>query len=580
MTTTPPGDKHAPPHHRPKEPIQDVIISVIIAFTLAFVFRGFVVEAFVIPTGSMAPTLMGAHERLRSKETGYSWPVGPWYADNGGAGNPKPVQGKAPDPDLLVHDPVTGLSVVGDDLPRKSGDRILVLKYLYMLMEPQRFDVVVFKCPFDPPTNYIKRLVGLPGEEIAVVDGDIFHRPAQDPVQRLAGPNGATKNPWADTDWKIARKPVLVQDAEWQTVFDSDYAPRVSTPSPDRSTTTPWTSEQPDWSIGGRTYTHNSAAPTDLVWDSNRLRYRGDYPGVRAKFDDFWEINDRYAYDESPLNGFQRASRGNEVRDFFPVSDLRMLAGLEPKGPGLKAGASLIARSHEFRMDIEGNTLTLRMHRVDQAEWKEIARAAVTPLAPGVVTNVEFWHTDQSVQAWINGTRVAYAEYDWTPDERIRMTTTRTVDELLREENGQGLQGGAVSGVNVFEDRKLYQKPRIKWSFDGAPVSLHRIRVDRDIYYQPGIIQERGMASRGSHPLVPVLLNGDQFFVCGDNSPASLDARLWSTVDPWVQQIDPEPGVVPRRLMLGKAFFVYYPAPTWVANRIPVPDFGRMRFIW
>jgi signal peptidase I len=47
-----------------------------IAFTMAFVFRGFVIEAFVIPTGSMGPTLMGAHVRMRGPNTGASWPVG------------------------------------------------------------------------------------------------------------------------------------------------------------------------------------------------------------------------------------------------------------------------------------------------------------------------------------------------------------------------------------------------------------------------------------------------------------------------------------------------------------------------
>ena len=66
-----------------RETIADTLISIIIAFALAFVFRGFVVEAFVIPTGSMAPTLMGAHMRFDGPESGYDWPVGPWeYIDN------------------------------------------------------------------------------------------------------------------------------------------------------------------------------------------------------------------------------------------------------------------------------------------------------------------------------------------------------------------------------------------------------------------------------------------------------------------------------------------------------------------
>ena len=44
--------------------IRETVESVIIAFVLAFLFRTFEAEAFVIPTGSMAPTLMGKHKDL------------------------------------------------------------------------------------------------------------------------------------------------------------------------------------------------------------------------------------------------------------------------------------------------------------------------------------------------------------------------------------------------------------------------------------------------------------------------------------------------------------------------------------
>src|SRR5215813_11200812 len=91
----------ANPPKTTKESIQDTIISVIIAFALAFVFRGFVVEAFVIPTGSMAPTLMGAHMRFRGSESGYTWPVGPWQEMPGMPGEYPPVQTK-----IAVHDPM------------------------------------------------------------------------------------------------------------------------------------------------------------------------------------------------------------------------------------------------------------------------------------------------------------------------------------------------------------------------------------------------------------------------------------------------------------------------------------------
>ena len=56
--------------------IKETIESIAIAFVLAFVFRAFVVEAFVIPTGSMAPTLLGAHLRIVCPECGDRFNVG------------------------------------------------------------------------------------------------------------------------------------------------------------------------------------------------------------------------------------------------------------------------------------------------------------------------------------------------------------------------------------------------------------------------------------------------------------------------------------------------------------------------
>lgn len=48
----------------------------ITAFILAFVFKTFVMEAFRIPTGSMADTLKGAHYRLRCPQCGYKYEYG------------------------------------------------------------------------------------------------------------------------------------------------------------------------------------------------------------------------------------------------------------------------------------------------------------------------------------------------------------------------------------------------------------------------------------------------------------------------------------------------------------------------
>jgi len=67
-----------------------------------------------------------------------------------------------------------------------AGDFIFVSKFSYDLKmpvfnfklletgDPQRGDVVVFKLPSDPSINYIKRLIGLPGDHIRVVNDQVF----------------------------------------------------------------------------------------------------------------------------------------------------------------------------------------------------------------------------------------------------------------------------------------------------------------------------------------------------------------------------------------------------------------------
>src|SRR5260221_5834945 len=55
--------------------VKETLESILVAFILAFIFRCFVVEAFVMPTGSMAPTLLGAHTRFQCPDCGYRFDV-------------------------------------------------------------------------------------------------------------------------------------------------------------------------------------------------------------------------------------------------------------------------------------------------------------------------------------------------------------------------------------------------------------------------------------------------------------------------------------------------------------------------
>src|SRR3990170_2152533 len=56
-------------------------------------------------------------------------------------------------------------------LPR---DRVLVSKFIYRLREPARGDVVVLRYPRNPEKNYIKRVIGLPGEKLEIKKGKLY----------------------------------------------------------------------------------------------------------------------------------------------------------------------------------------------------------------------------------------------------------------------------------------------------------------------------------------------------------------------------------------------------------------------
>ncbi len=105
--------------------------TVIFAVVIAFFIRVFAYEPFNIPSGSMIPTLLVGDYLFVSKFSyGYSRYSLPW-----------------------------GLAVI--------DDRILA-------SPPKRGDVVVFKLPKDNQTDYIKRVIGLPGDTVQVIGG-ILH---------------------------------------------------------------------------------------------------------------------------------------------------------------------------------------------------------------------------------------------------------------------------------------------------------------------------------------------------------------------------------------------------------------------
>ena len=111
--------------------IYDNIKTLLIALLVAIVIRSLLFQPFYIPSSSMEPTLLVGDRIFVAKYTyGYSKHSFPFS-------------------------------------PNISNDR-------YFSKTPERGDLVVFKTPADNRTDYIKRLIGMPGDSIQFVDGEIF----------------------------------------------------------------------------------------------------------------------------------------------------------------------------------------------------------------------------------------------------------------------------------------------------------------------------------------------------------------------------------------------------------------------
>jgi signal peptidase I len=501
----------------------ETIQSLVVAFVLAMVFRGFVVEGFVIPTGSMAPTLLGQHLLKHSDQTGKKFTVG-----FGARQSISPDRFSDP---LLGRNVPLSMAEAKQIVPR-GGDRVLVLKTLYPFFGPNRFDVVVFKNPTDTQgesANYIKRLIGLPGETIWIADGDIF----------------AKQNGSVDGEFEIQRKPEYIQRSLWRPVSDTDAIPTNTMALSRPWQGTPWIAKPRDaWTVEGRTWYCNTASPTVLDWDHNKL-----------KIDDWL-----------PYNMLMPRAQ-NE-----PISDIRVSATFTPETSELVASFTLEILQHRLIWMMTQSKASLSLVNF-AGEVVSLVETELDAIKSGVPFRIECWHADQLMAMYINGSLIAELPYSFNPEERLRLATNVAPTVPIEDIAGR-------SGT----------EPSLKWQFDGSPFTMTRLQVDHDLFYRNARLPSRstknptmpgnealvrlGSPAFGTHPEKLGVLHDDQFMMAGDNSTYSLDSRLWGNPDEFVAtQIDDSPFIVHRDLLIGKAWGVYWLPPPLV------PDFDRFRFI-
>jgi signal peptidase I len=77
---------------------------------------------------------------------------------------------------LLIQTVVRNFKVLGDSMQPNlhDGQYLIVDKISYRLSQPKRGDVIVFEPPTRPDEDYVKRVIGLPGEMVEVRDGTVY----------------------------------------------------------------------------------------------------------------------------------------------------------------------------------------------------------------------------------------------------------------------------------------------------------------------------------------------------------------------------------------------------------------------
>lgn len=447
--------------------IRENIEAVLVALVLALIIRHFSVEAFEIPTGSMAPTLYGIHAWIDCPNCeDFSFNVG---LREDQLGRARRMGVRCPN---CEHSFVTEVTPAN----RTGGHKILVNKFAYKIGKPRRFDVIVFQ--MNEERNYIKRLLGLPGERVSIRAGDLYV------AQR------------GEKEFRIVRKIDRpdVREALWFPVNDSDIVERGLNPKPAwkevfekgsglHPPATKW------WAWKDQSWTVNAPKDRVALLEFNRnCKNTYNYNGTKSPSGYPAEVGDkRVVFTVTPTKAGSAGKGwiGAELRDGNFTYQCRIPVG--PQNTHRKATLRRLPKEPRGGLP-DPNRLPPEPMKGEAVE------AAVTlPLLKPSSVTVE--NADDRIAVSINGEEILVMEYV------SRSPNIRAGQHYLR-----------LLASDVLAD-------------------LKSIQVSRDIYH----INAARLNDRKSFIDVSSVTDGgenatNRYFPCGDNSPSSHDGRMWGTV--------------------------------------------------
>lgn len=536
----------------PQDSWRDTFEQIVFAFVLALVFRTFEAEAFVIPTGSMAPTLYGRHKEVLCESCGHAVTVS---ASSEVGREDGILNGSRAEGAICPNCRFPNTNVKEGRV--FNGDRILVNKFPYQISNPERFDVFVFKYPHEPTTNYIKRLVGLPNEKIRIRGGDVY----------TVGKDGQES---------ILRKPdPTVQQAIQILVYDNDYpAPQLVKlghsqrwagviPDAAPDSTTGWSDDPKGWNSveEDRSFTlSQQVSQGDWKW----LRYRHLTPSVEdwrlisaagspvlrpSLVSDFNGYNAVWGSRAGNAEGYEYSNAASVDPGSFWVGDLTVSCTLEIEevAPGGALMLELCEGPFAYRCQIDPTTGVAQLYSV--ANFLKPGESTLLDEASTSITgagsyDLSFANVDDRLCLWVNGSLVQFPEqgiYQRNPNDPSHIAQKSDLSPI-----GIGVKNCAATASHLLVKRDIYYRAdHPQYSFESGvyerlSTTLSRLLDSPEAWNSHYSLDE---------DTVDIEVGPESYLALGDNSAHSADSRAW----PKGQQ------TVPAKYLVGKAFWIYWP---------------------
>lgn len=405
--------------HKPKPlvgPIRYNLEAFGVAILGAVLLKWFCLEAFQIPTSSMQPTLMGSNE--------------------------------------------AGIY-----------DRLLVDKLSPAVRDPQRWDVTVFGYPLQQNQNYVKRLVGLPGETLYIGGGNLYR----------VTMNGGERT------YEPLRKPDRIQEGLWKELYP---ARQLLHPGQKALGGALYATPTNAWTEG--------AEPGSLTVDLEpvqgrvyKLQFKDSEDG--GCVDRVWD-----GYPNSTAAAI-REKAGKALCEIVPDARIRARITAEQNVDELALEVE-VRRPKEplvtYALLIQQGSAMLQARR--GAETPIESPSFVFELPMGKAIDVGFAHVDDELIAWRDG-EVA---------QRLDVAAI-----ACREGCELPTPVGASGDHSAAPGLRLKGKGKVR---------IDDLRIDRDLHYT-----KRGFPYAQDLIEIPA----DHYFMMGDNTLQSIDSRGWTSID-------------------------------------------------